>query len=121
MLPSCFHGSAHRQCSSQKTPKNRKSISVTAFSLPPLPPQVWERWEAYLPASVPRLYLYSRDDAIAPAPFIEAFVKRERAAGVVVSERVWGDSGHVEHYRAHPEEYKQAVDEFMAGLRLEDR
>ncbi len=63
---------------------------------------------------VPFLYLFSAGDTVVDCRFIRASAKRQRDAGVrVVVEHEFEKSGHVAHFRAHPNEYASAIETFV--------
>lgn len=59
------------------------------------------------------LYLYSHDDPLCDSERLTALIAGRVAAGLDVHARGWERSGHVAHYRFHPEEYKELVLEFV--------
>jgi pimeloyl-ACP methyl ester carboxylesterase len=67
------------------------------------------------PLPVPHLYLYSRDDALAPASFIDELVahRRQRNDGPDVQSCVWDKSRHCSHLVDHPNVYQNAVATFV--------
>lgn len=62
---------------------------------------------------VPQLYLYSSADVLVPAAHVEAFMTQQAYRGVAVAHHCWDDSGHCEHLRDHPEQYKRIVHSFV--------
>jgi pimeloyl-ACP methyl ester carboxylesterase len=67
------------------------------------------------PLPVPHLYLYSRDDALAPALFIDELVahRRKRNDGHDVQSCVWDKSRHCRHLLEHANDYEDAVASFV--------
>ena len=67
------------------------------------------------PLPIPQLYLYSRDDPLAPATFIDQLVDyRRRTIGRdKIVRRVWDTSMHCGHLLKHPQEYATAVESFV--------
>lgn len=88
---------------------------------PDIQARVQRRTDAYVtglredPLLIPQLYLYCRDDPLAPAPLIDELVAHRR--GVVGSDRVirrvWDKSVHCSHLLKHPQEYTAAVEAFV--------
>jgi len=67
------------------------------------------------PLPIPQLYLYSRDDPLAPAHFIDQLVDyRRRTIGRdKIVRRVWDTSMHCGHLLKHPQDYSAAVESFV--------
>jgi hypothetical protein len=73
--------------------------------------------------SIPQLYLYSIDDPLSNADSIAKLVQerrkqqlrlvRGRSCCPIILEYVWEQSMHCAHLRQHPEEYRQAIIEFV--------
>lgn len=65
--------------------------------------------------TTPQLYLYSKDDPLAPYTFIEQLVEhRKRLIGHdVIFQRVWDISVHCGHLLKHPKEYEMSVKAFV--------
>jgi Eukaryotic protein of unknown function (DUF829) len=83
--------------------------------------RVKERMDAYVsglmsdPFRVPQLYVYGRDDPLAPASFIDELVQeRKRRIG---SDRImsicWDKSLHCGHLLKHPEEYSTVLESLL--------
>ncbi|KAJ3062154.1 hypothetical protein HK102_008860, partial [Quaeritorhiza haematococci] len=70
-------------------------------------PKVW---------GCPRLYLYSKADDLIDWEGVQRHARETREAGVEVREKCWETSAHVQHLRAHPEEYKALVDAFLEDI-----
>ena len=68
-------------------------------------------WQVEAPPC-PQLYLYSSSDALIPHQHIELFMAQQAARGAEVQAHCWRDSAHVEHYRKHPEEYRNLLRSF---------
>jgi hypothetical protein len=67
------------------------------------------------PWPTPQLYLYSRDDVLAPADYLDDLVQhRENLLG---SDRIfshcWESSSHCGHLLRHSQDYTQAVENFV--------
>lgn len=63
----------------------------------------------YDPPKVPSLLMTSNNDALAlPETFLE-FVHSWKNSGVDVSYKIWNDSKHAQHFRYHPDEYRNLV------------
>jgi hypothetical protein len=63
----------------------------------------------------PSLYIYSRSDLITQfEPLHELVTARMRMGSVVVVRAVFEESDHVQHMRAHPHEYTDAVRIFLS-------
>jgi pimeloyl-ACP methyl ester carboxylesterase len=65
------------------------------------------------PLLVPQLYLYGRDDPLAPPALIADVVEYRTRRGHAVFQRVWDKSIHCGHLLAHPEDYGAAVESFV--------
>jgi hypothetical protein len=64
--------------------------------------------------NIPQLYLYSSNDALIPCQHVESFMEQQRlAASSPIMGHRWSDSGHCEHLRLHPEEYRDRVKTFI--------
>jgi hypothetical protein len=63
-------------------------------------------------SNYPQLYLYSEDDTLCPAKFIEEWAEKEQKR-VVVWKKKWSNSKHVQHFRLHKEEYSKEVQQFV--------
>jgi Eukaryotic protein of unknown function (DUF829) len=69
--------------------------------------------EAGVAPRCPQLYLFSDRDALVDPAVIERFMAGQVALGRDVRSVRWHDSEHVDHMRAHPEEYAAAVRSFV--------
>ena len=66
-----------------------------------------------IPGSYPLLFIYSKSDMIAPAPFITTWAEKlSQKRSVVV--KCYEKSPHIAHYRKHPEEYERLVKDLLA-------
>eukprot|EP01080_Neovahlkampfia_damariscottae_P001357 gene1357-11439_t len=61
----------------------------------------------------PQLYLYSEDDNLTPAKYIEEWINEEKKR-VMVKAKKWSKSKHVQHFRIHKEEYSKEVLSFIS-------
>uniref|UniRef100_A0A914Y820 Uncharacterized protein n=1 Tax=Panagrolaimus superbus TaxID=310955 RepID=A0A914Y820_9BILA len=61
-----------------------------------------------------QLYLYSNADDICSDHSIEDFLKNQQERGMNVRAKCWENSAHVQHLRAHPEEYSEICGKFLA-------
>ncbi|KAK3877737.1 hypothetical protein Pcinc_017589 [Petrolisthes cinctipes] len=68
-------------------------------------------------ARCPQLFLYSKADKLIHSDDVEFFISERQKLGVMVVAKCWADSPHVQHYRMHPEEYRESVYSFL-GLCL---
>jgi len=68
--------------------------------------------EDYL--EVPQLYLFCRNDPLAPYGDLERIIehRRRRFGADRVWERAWQDSAHCAHLLLHPDEYRSAIRSF---------
>eukprot|EP01024_Parvocaulis_polyphysoides_P007035 TRINITY_DN12124_c0_g1_i1.p2 TRINITY_DN12124_c0_g1~~TRINITY_DN12124_c0_g1_i1.p2 ORF type:complete len:159 (-),score=11.41 TRINITY_DN12124_c0_g1_i1:17-493(-) len=62
------------------------------------------------------LYHYSTKDLVIPYKEVEQFMRKQEERGCKVSGCNWHDSQHVEHYRRHPERYRQSLEEFAKQI-----
>eukprot|EP00775_Hariotina_reticulata_P002489 gene2489-2792_t len=69
-------------------------------------------WMHYAPRC-PKLFLFSDADVLIQPQVVEAFIQQQQAQGSAVYSHRWADSGHVDHYRKYPEEYKQQLLKFV--------
>lgn len=74
--------------------------------------QIWQAWESTAP-TCPQLYLYSSADALIPPSEVQQFQKLQKSRNVQVHSKMWTDSAHCEHYRVHPEEYVNQLQQFV--------
>lgn len=68
------------------------------------------------PLHIPHLYLFSRDDELAPAVCIEELISHRREVVVDphrVANVVWDESMHCGHLLKHPREYTDALRNFV--------
>jgi pimeloyl-ACP methyl ester carboxylesterase len=72
-------------------------------------------WQELVPPC-PKLFLYSDSDVLVDTGVIECFMLEQAARGSLVLSKRWHDSAHVDHWRAHPEEYEQELRDFVARL-----
>ena len=70
------------------------------------------------PILLPQLYLYSKEDPIAPYKDIVEFIKYQKAVGADVKSKMWDDSDHVAHFRKYPKEYENLVVSFIKECML---
>lgn len=61
----------------------------------------------------PQLFLFSKDDDLAPYQDILAFIEERKKRGVNVEYRLWEESQHCGHLRNYPEEYSELVNKFI--------
>jgi len=62
---------------------------------------------------IPRLFLYSEADKVVPHSKIESYIQICKKKGIPVKEKKFNDSDHVQHYRAHKNEYENVIWEFI--------
>ena len=66
------------------------------------------------PLQIPQLYVYGRDDPLAPASFIDELVqKRKESIGDPIMSCCWDESLHCGHLRMHPHEYSAAIESLL--------
>jgi hypothetical protein len=61
-----------------------------------------------------QLYLYSNADDICSDHSIEDFLKIQHERGIHIRSKCWESSAHVQHLRAHPEEYTEICEKFLS-------
>eukprot|EP00818_Percolomonas_sp_WS_P003953 CAMPEP_0117436182 /NCGR_PEP_ID=MMETSP0759-20121206/875_1 /TAXON_ID=63605 /ORGANISM="Percolomonas cosmopolitus, Strain WS" /LENGTH=252 /DNA_ID=CAMNT_0005227773 /DNA_START=303 /DNA_END=1062 /DNA_ORIENTATION=+ len=67
-----------------------------------------------LPQRIPSLFIYSKRDILVPPQDVEAFIAEFQKRGASKIERLFfTDSGHIMHYKMHPEEYEKKVADFL--------
>eukprot|EP00741_Cyanophora_paradoxa_P003736 tig00000093_g3631.t1 len=68
------------------------------------------------PVAMPQLFLYSEDDAVSDWRVIAAHAEHlRRSYAEPIFEQRWRSSRHVQHFRAHPREYIEAMDRFLSA------
>jgi hypothetical protein len=70
-------------------------------------------WAGPTAPKCPQLYLYSKTDALVPPETVQAFMGLQEGRGCEVQGVCWPESGHVEHYRAYPEQYRAQLEGFV--------
>lgn len=90
--------------------------TIITGKLPNRPP--WALIEE--PAHCPQLFLYSQADKLISSDDIEFFIVERQKLGVPVVTKCWSDSPHVQHYRVHPEEYRDSVYSFLTMCLSQD-
>ena len=97
---------------------------LTINTDPQVNEQVKDRITRYItrlqndPFDMKQLYLYSRDDPLAPASFIDDMIQNRRrrchnADDETIMACVWEKSQHCGHYIHHPQEYTHAIQTFL--------
>ena len=66
---------------------------------------------------VPSLYLYSADDPLCDVAKLESLLAARKQAGADVRSVRWETSQHVGHLRSHPQEYSEALLQFLERAR----
>jgi hypothetical protein len=66
--------------------------------------------------AAPFLYLFGPGDRIVDYSFIKQSIENQKQAGMVVHQTEFANSGHVAHFRAHPEQYTAAIESFVADV-----
>lgn len=61
----------------------------------------------------PQLFLFSKDDDLAPYQDIIDFISARQDKGIKTQHRLWEKSQHCGHLRNHPEEYIELVNKFI--------
>ncbi|CAF3326853.1 unnamed protein product [Rotaria socialis] len=69
-----------------------------------------------MPTDIKQYYLYSNGDRLIPSYSIEQCMARQVERGVQVSSHRFIDSGHVNHFRLHPEEYGRLILDFIVKI-----
>jgi hypothetical protein len=69
---------------------------------------------------IPELYLYSRDDILAPFRAVDALIKNRQEQGVEVYHKVWDNSRHCAHLLDHTHEYEQSIESFLHRCQLSE-
>jgi pimeloyl-ACP methyl ester carboxylesterase len=77
--------------------------------------EVHDTW-AQLAPPCPMLFLHSAADVLVPPEVVQAFMKQQAARGAAVSDKLWPDSPHVDHWRAYPQEYEQQLQRFASRV-----
>jgi hypothetical protein len=83
--------------------------------------KVTERVTSYVnglqfdPLSIKQLYLYGRDDPLAPASFIDEMIhkRKQHINDGSIKFCVWDKSQHCGHFIRHPVDYTNAIDQFL--------
>jgi Eukaryotic protein of unknown function (DUF829) len=67
------------------------------------------------PLRIPQLYLYARDDPLAPASFIDEIVNYRKARIGIdqITHCCWDESLHCCHLLKHPQDYSNAVENYL--------
>lgn len=88
---------------------------------------VWNRrWKGrlynasfvHLPQETQMMFVYSQNDYLVPACYVEDYADKHRAAGRRVTKHDFGDSAHVEHLRKYPRRYAAAAKAFLASITM---
>ncbi len=98
---------------------------------PKVDEQVKERITQYItrlqndPFDMKQLYLYSRDDPLAPSSFIDEMIQYRRHNKVdnddeMIMSCVWEKSQHCGHYIHHPQAYANAIQTFLTTYKRRD-
>ncbi len=66
-----------------------------------------------VPALVPELYIYSDGDRLVPAKGIERYIAERERRGCKCFKENFGSSGHVNHYGASPDRYRERLAAFL--------
>ena len=61
----------------------------------------------------PLLFIHSERDPLIPWRFVSSVVAENRGRGRRVEEWRLQDTGHVDHFKRHPEEYRERVATFL--------
>ena len=78
--------------------------------------KIREAWSLHIPP-VPRLYLYSKSDALIPSNHIESFIDSERRNGIQQQYKYCSPSAkHCALLKEHPELYASKVEQFIAHV-----
>ena len=78
--------------------------------------KIREAWSLYIPP-VPRLYLYSKNDALIPSNQIESFIESERHNGIVDQYKYCSqNAAHCALLKEHPEVYASKVGQFISTV-----
>ena len=63
----------------------------------------------------PLMFIHSERDPLIPWRFVSSVVAENRGRGRRVEEWRLQDTGHVDHFKRHPEEYRDRVAAFLAS------
>lgn len=82
---------------------------------------VKDRMDAYVsglisdPLQIPQLYVYGRDDPLAPASFIDELVqeRKQRIGSDRIMSVCWDKSLHCGHLLKHPEQYSDVIERLL--------
>lgn len=66
---------------------------------------------------VPHLFLYAREDELVSVRDVEAWVSRQRRAGIETTRRCFGRAQHVALYPADPRRYRRELEAFVEKVR----
>jgi Eukaryotic protein of unknown function (DUF829) len=99
---------------------------LSILTNPQVKERVQQRIESYVTglqndtSSIQQLYLYGRDDPLAPAPFIDELIQHRKQrlqylskGNNQVASCVWDKSRHCGHLLQHPQEYTNAIEMFL--------
>ena len=59
------------------------------------------------------MFIHSERDPLIPWRFVSSVVAENRGRGRRVEEWRLQDTGHVDHFKRHPEEYRERVSTFL--------
>ena len=76
----------------------------------------WDYLKEKDPLQMPHLYIYSVADECVDSSDIKEMIKYRKQNGTQVTEKEFLDSKHVSHYDKYPEEYENAVLDFLNNL-----
>jgi pimeloyl-ACP methyl ester carboxylesterase len=69
----------------------------------------------------PHLFLYGGADVLVPPADVRAWIARQRARGIPVTEELFENARHVALYPADPRRYREAIARFVERVRAVDR
>ncbi|XP_065058023.1 transmembrane protein 53-B-like [Rhopilema esculentum] len=69
------------------------------------------------PIVSPQLFLYSKNDQLAPHEDITDFIAYRKSCGVPVSAKLWENTPHVAHMKYDQENYVMVLEEFIKSLK----
>lgn len=61
------------------------------------------------PLHTPQLFMFSKNDDLAPYKDILNFIEKRKSIGIDVEHCLWEDSDHVAHFKRHEREYREKV------------
>lgn len=70
----------------------------------------------FMQQNTPRLFLYTEEDKLVPHKKIEDHLHSLKKKGIAVQHKKFENSGHVQHYRYHKNDYENSIWEFISNV-----